>query len=128
MTTRDIAGALQEMYGAEVSLSRIAKVTDAIQDEVQKWQSRPRENLYPILYLDGIVVKVHQDKRGIKKTAYVALGVNTEGHKEILGLWLSGEIKSVHQSLLCPQNLNLNDNVRIFLNLGQYHDLTYLSC
>ena len=89
MTTRDIADALQEMYGADISQTLISKVTDAVLDEVQTWQNRPLESLYPILYLDGIVVKVHQDKRVIKKTVYVALGVNTEGQKELLGLWLA---------------------------------------
>lgn len=89
MTTRDIADALQEMYGADVSPTLISKVTEAVMDEVQAWQNRPLESLYPILYLDGIVVKVHQDKRVIKKTVYVALGVNTEGQKELLGLWIA---------------------------------------
>ena len=89
MTTRDIADALHEMYGADVSHSLIGKVTDAVLEDVQTWQNRPLESLYPILYLDGIVVKVHQDKRVIKKTVYVALGVTTEGHKELLGLWIA---------------------------------------
>ena len=89
MTTRDIADALHEMYGTDVSHSLIGKVTDAVCEEVQIWQNRPLESLYPILYLDGIVVKVHQDKRVIKKTVYVALGVTNEGHKELLGLWIA---------------------------------------
>ncbi len=89
MTTRDIAESLEEMYGADISQTLISKVTDAVLDEVKAWQARPLESLYPILYLDGIVVKVHQDKRVIKKTVYVALGVNTEGQKELLGLWLA---------------------------------------
>ena len=89
MSTRDIAEALQEMYGADVSATVISKVTDAVHDEVLRWQNRPLDSVYPILYLDGIVVKVHQDKRVIKKTVYVALGVNAEGHKELLGLWIA---------------------------------------
>ena len=89
MTTRDIAEAIHEMYGAEVSSTLISKVTDAVYDEVRIWQNRPLDRLFPILYLDGLVVKVHQDKRVIRKTVYVALGVNTEGHKELLGLWLA---------------------------------------
>lgn len=89
MTTRDIADALEEMYGADVSPTLISKVTEAVLDEVLAWQNRPLESLYPILYLDGIVVKVHQDKRVIKKTVYVALGVSMEGHKELLGLWIA---------------------------------------
>ena len=89
MTTRDIADTLEEMYGANVSPTLISKVTNAVLDEVETWQNRPLESLYPILYLDGIVVKVHKDKRVIKKTVFVALGVNLEGQKELLGLWLA---------------------------------------
>ncbi|MET4695179.1 IS256 family transposase [Endozoicomonas lisbonensis] len=89
MTTRDIADALEEMYGADVSHNLISKVTEAVQEEVQNWQNRPLESLYPIVYLDGIVVKVHQDKRVVRKTVYVALGVDIEGQKELLGLWIA---------------------------------------
>ena len=89
MTTRDIADALHEMYGADVSHTLISRVTDAVYDEVVTWQNRPLDSLYPIIYLDGLVVKVHQNKRVIKKTVYIALGVTTEGHKELLGLWLA---------------------------------------
>ncbi len=89
MTTRDIADAFQEMYGAEVSHSVIAKVTDAVIEQVKTWQNRPLNRLYPILYLDCIVVKVHQDKRVINKSIYVALGIDLEGQKEVLGLWIS---------------------------------------
>lgn len=89
MTTRDIADAFQEMYGAEVSATLISKVTDAVKDQVTQWQSRPLDEIYPIVYLDGIVIKVRQDKRVIRKTMYVALGMNLEGRKDCLGLWLS---------------------------------------
>ena len=89
MTTRDIADTLQELYGTEVSPALVAKVTDAVWDTVQTWQSRPLETVYPILYLDGLVIKVHQDNRVINKTMHVALDVNLAGHKEVLGLWLA---------------------------------------
>ena len=89
MTTRDIADAFQEMYDADVSHSVIAKVTDAVIDQVKTWQNRPLDGLYPILYLDCIVVKVHQDKRVINKSIYVALGIDIEGQKDVLGLWIS---------------------------------------
>ena len=89
MTTRDIADTLQELYGTEVSPALVAKVTDAVWDTVQAWQSRPLETVYPILYLDGLVIKVHQDNRVINKTMHVALGVNLAGQKEVLGLWLA---------------------------------------
>jgi putative transposase len=89
MTTRDIADTFKEMYGAEVSHSLISKVTEAVIDEVTAWQSRPLNEIYPILYLDCIVIKCHQDKRVINKAVYVALGINCEGRKELIGLWIS---------------------------------------
>jgi transposase-like protein len=89
MTTRDMAETFREMYGAEVSASLISKVTDAVWETVQVWQTRPLDALYPIVYLDGIVVKIRQDNRVINKTVHVALGVNLDGHKEVLGLWLA---------------------------------------
>ena len=89
MTTREITATFQELYDVEVSASLISKVTDAVMDEVIQWQSRPLESVYPIVYLDCIVVKVRQDKQVINKAIYLALGVNLDGHKELLGMWLS---------------------------------------
>jgi len=89
MTTRDIVDTFKEMYGADVSATLISKVTDAVLEKVHDWQSRPLDEVYPIVYLDCLVVKIRQDKRVINKAIYLALGVNLEGHKEILGLWLS---------------------------------------
>lgn len=89
MTTRDIADTFKEMYGADVSHTLIAKVTDAVIEEVVSWQARPLDEIYPILYLDCIVIKCRQDNRVINKAVYVALGVNCEGRKELIGLWIS---------------------------------------
>ena len=89
MTTRDIAATFKEMYGAEVSHTLVSKVTEAVIDQVVAWQNRPLDEIYPVVYLDCIVIKVHQDKRVIKKSIYLALGINTSGHKELLGMWLS---------------------------------------
>ena len=89
MSTRDIVATFQEMYGAEVSPALISRVTDAVLDRVQEWQSRPLDDVYPIVYLDCIVLKIRQDKRVINKAIYLALGINLEGHKELLGLWLA---------------------------------------
>lgn len=89
MTTRDIADTFKEMYGADVSHTLISKVTDAIIDEVQAWQTRPLDRVYPILYLDCIVIKCHQDKRVINKSVYLALAINSQGQKELLGLWIA---------------------------------------
>ena len=71
MTTRDIADTVEEVYGTEMSHGLVAKVTEAVWDTVQTWQSRPLERGYPILYLDGIVVKVRQDNRVINKTIHI---------------------------------------------------------
>jgi len=89
MTTREIVATFKEMYDADVSASLISKVTDAVLEQVVEWQSRPLDEVYPIVYLDCIVVKIRQDKQVINKAVYLALGVNLEGHKELLGLWLS---------------------------------------
>ena len=89
MTTREIVATFKEMYGADVSPTLISKVTEAVIEKVDEWQSRPLDAVYPIVYLDCIVVKVRQDKRVINKAIYLALGVNLEGHKELLGMWLS---------------------------------------
>jgi transposase-like protein len=89
MTTRDIAETFRERYGAEVSASLISQVTDAVWETVQVWQTRPVDALYLIVYLDGIVVKIRQDNRVINNTVPVALGVNLDGHQEVLGRWLA---------------------------------------
>ena len=89
MTTREIVATFEEMYDAEVSPTLISKVTDGVLEQIVEWQSRPLDDVYPIVYLDCIVLKIRQDKRVINKAVYLALGVNMEGHKELLGLWLS---------------------------------------
>lgn len=89
MTTREIQGHLEEIYGVEVSPELVSQVTDGVLDEVQQWQSRPLEKVYPILWLDGLRVTVRQEGRVAKRTIYVTLAVNLEGRKEVLGLWAS---------------------------------------
>lgn len=89
MTTREIASSFKEMYDADVSPTLISKVTNAVIERVIEWQSRPLDPIYPVVYLDCIVIKVRQDKQVINKAIYLALGVNLEGHKELLGMWLS---------------------------------------
>ncbi|MGF1729367.1 IS256 family transposase [Photobacterium kasasachensis] len=89
MTTREIVATFKEMYDADVSPALISKVTDSVLEQVIEWQSRPFDEVYPIVYLDCIVVKVRQDKQVINKAVYLALGVNIEGQKELLGMWMS---------------------------------------
>ncbi len=89
MTTREIVATFKEMYDADVSATLISKVTDSVIEQVVEWQARPLDAVYPIVYLDCIVIKVRQDRQVINKAVYLALGVNMEGHKELLGMWLS---------------------------------------
>lgn len=84
MTTREIVSTFKEMYDADVSPTLISKVTDAVLEQVIEWQSRPLDEVYPIVYLDCIVVKIRQDKQVINKAVYLALGVNLEGIENYL--------------------------------------------
>jgi putative transposase len=91
---REIQSHLEELYGAEVSPSLISSVTDAVADEVKAWQSRPLEPVYPIVYLDCIHAKVRDAKvrdTGAVwvKAVYLAIGINLDGEKEVLGLWIA---------------------------------------
>ena len=89
MTTRDIVATFKEMYGAQVSHTLISKVTDSVIDQVHAWQNRPLDDVYPIIYLDCIVVKIRQDNQVMNKAVYIALGINSEGYKELMGLWIA---------------------------------------
>ncbi len=89
MSTREIARTLEDLYGAEVSPSLISKVTEAVMDEVIAWQARPLDSVYPIVYLDGLSVKIRHNKQVTNKTIHLALGLNTAGEKELLGLWIA---------------------------------------
>lgn len=89
MSLSDIKLQMEELYGAEISESLISRITDDVMEEVIEWQNRPLDSVYPIVFFDCLVVKVRQDKRIINKSVYVALAIDTEGRKDILGLWIS---------------------------------------
>ena len=89
MSTRDIVATFQEMYGADISAGLVSQVTNSVMEKVIEWQNRPLDAVYPIVYLDCIVLKIRQDKRVINKAIYLVLGINIEGHKELLGMWVS---------------------------------------
>jgi putative transposase len=89
MTTRDIQAQLQELYGVEVSPTLISNVTEAVMEEVRQWQNRPLEPVYPIVYVDCLVVKVRENQRVINKSVYLVLGVDMNGQKELLGIWIA---------------------------------------
>jgi len=89
MSCRQIQAHLQEIYAVEVSPDLISTVTDGVIDEVRTWQSRPLDPLYPILYLDALQVKIKSEGRISNKAIYLAIGVNLQGTKEVLGMWAS---------------------------------------
>jgi putative transposase len=88
MTTRDIQDHLQEIYGVEVSPDLVSTVTDGVINDVKDWQNRPLDEVYPVLYLDATILKVRHEGRVINKSAYLAIGINMEGMKDVLGIWL----------------------------------------
>jgi putative transposase len=88
MSVRDIQAHLAEIYGTEVSPDLISRVTDAVADEVQAWQTRPLDPVWPIVFLDALVIKVRDQGVVQNKSAYIALGMGVDGHKEVLGIWL----------------------------------------
>jgi putative transposase len=88
MSTREIQGHLEELYGTEVSPQLISTVTDAVTAEVAEWQSRPLEAMYPVVFFDAIRVKVRDQGTVCNKAIYLALGVCADGRKQVLGLWI----------------------------------------
>jgi len=87
MSTREIQGHLEEIYKVEVSPTLISNVTEEVLEEVKSWQSRPLDAVYPIVYLDALVVKIRETGHVCNKAIYVVIGVNMQGNKEVLGLW-----------------------------------------
>lgn len=88
LSVRDISAQLEDLYGAKISAALISEVTDSVSADVKAWQSRPLEAVYPIVYLDALYVNIKVGGRVSKRAVYVALGVNADGNKELLGLWI----------------------------------------
>jgi len=84
-----LAETFKEMYDSEVSATLVSKVTEKVLEQVTEWQSRPLDAIYPIAYLDCIVIKIRDNLRVVNKSIYLALGVNMDGKKDLLGLWMS---------------------------------------
>jgi putative transposase len=89
LSTREIQTQLEDLYGVEVSPTLISNVTNAVLDDVKAWRSRPLESVYPVMYFDALFVKSRQDGTVKNKAVYLALGINLDGEKELLGLWMS---------------------------------------
>lgn len=115
MTTRDIQDIVQELYGVEVSPTLISEITADLDAEVTTWRTRPLAPVWPIVYFDGIVVHVRSSNGRVSQhTVYVALGVNLEGKKELLGLWL-GESEGAKFWLACLTDLQSRGLADIFV-------------
>lgn len=90
MTTREIQGHLEEMYQVEVSPSLISEITEGVMEQARAWQNRPLEPFYGVVFLDALYVKMRHEGRVENRAVYVAVGINLEGRKDVLGLWTSG--------------------------------------
>lgn len=90
MSTRDIHAQIQDLYEIEISAEMVSKITDKVLPMVHEWQNRPLEAVYPFIFLDAIHYKVREDKQIVNKAAYVVMGVNTDGCKDVLGIWVGG--------------------------------------
>jgi transposase-like protein len=88
MTTRELAGYLKEIYGTEVSPELISRTTDSVKELLDDWRARTLESFYPMLFLDALVINVREEGKVVKKSIYMALAINLEGRKELLGLWI----------------------------------------
>lgn len=93
LTTREINEQIQDLYGIEVSATMVSNITDQIIPEIKEWQERPLDSVYPIIFIDAVHFSVREENRVVKKAAYIVLGINKDGYKEILGIWI-GENES----------------------------------
>lgn len=93
LTTREINEQIQDLYGIEVSATMVSNITDQIIPEIKEWQERPLDDVYPIVFIDAVHFSVREENRVVKKAAYIVLGINKDGYKEILGIWI-GENES----------------------------------
>ncbi len=103
MTTRDISTHIKEIYGFGISESMVSKITNKILPTIEEWQNRPLEKVYPFVFLDAIHYQVRENNIVVKKAVYIALGYNTEGYKEILGMWVGENESSKYWLLVLNQ-------------------------
>ncbi len=106
MTVRDIQHHLARTLGTELSHDTISKITDAVLDEVQAWQARPLEEIYPIIYLDALVVKVRDGHQVRNKAAHIAVGVDLDGVKHVLGIWVQANEGAKFWAGVCAELRN----------------------
>ena len=106
MSQRDIEDTLKEIYGSETSQGLVSRITDKILPEVNDWQNRPLDKIYPVVFFDGIVFNSRKDNKIISKCVYSVLGINMEGQKEILGTWISENESASFYASICSDLKN----------------------
>lgn len=111
MTTRDIATQINDIYGMDASQTLISNITDKVIPMLKEWQSRPLESIYPIIFMDAIHFKVRKDNTIVSKAAYAVIGVNLEGKKDVLGIWIGASESSKYWLLVLNElkNRGIND-------------------
>ena len=125
MSNSDIEEQIREIYGFDVSTSTISRITDVVTADIVKWQNRPLESSYLIVWMDGIVFKVRENSKVINKTIYIAVGLRTDGIKEVLGLWLGkNESASFWMSVLTDMRARGLEDILISVtdNLNGFTD------
>ena len=106
MSQRDIEDTLHEIYGSEISQGLVSRITDKILPEVNEWQNRPLDSIYPVVFFDRIVFNSRKDNKIINKCVYSVLGINMEGQKEILGTWISENESASFYASICSDLKN----------------------
>lgn len=106
MTTRDISSQVNEIYGMDISPTLVSNITDKVIPMIREWQSRPLETVYPIVFMDAIHFKVRKDNTVVSKAAYAAIGVNLEGKKDVLGIWIGASESSKYWLLVLNELKN----------------------
>ena len=101
MSQRDIAEQVKELYGVEISPELVTKISEKIMPEVTAWQNRPLEAVYPVVFFDGIVFNSRKDNKIVTKCVCSVLGINMDGHKEILGTWISENESACFYASIC---------------------------
>lgn len=111
MSTRDIATQINDMYGMDVSPTLVSNITDKVIPMIKEWQSRPLESVYPIIFMDAVHFKVRKDNAIVSKAAYAVIGVNVEGKKDVLGIWIGSAESSKYWLLVLNElkNRGVND-------------------
>lgn len=89
MTTQDIEATIKDIYGIAVSEGSISHITNMVLDDIKEWQQRPLDPIYFVVWMDGIVLKVRQNGKVKGKTIYLMIGLNQDGKKQVLGMWIS---------------------------------------